>query len=1155
MKISRKHTLLYILTLFVGIAIGGFIPASAQVDSAIKFASNSKLSSGRWIQISVTSTGMHRISAAQLSQMGFSDPKAVKIYGYGGNRLSEELTAESVIDDLPQTPSIVTSDGLVFYAVGPQKWTETAEGSGRFTHSNNPYTLKGYYYLTDSRTDERVGAAASEYAAPTDASNASTSYREHTTHHLDNNSLGYSGFTFVGEDMKATPNVNFSIALPGVINETQIWAKVEGAAKTSATAYFTPTFTPAMSAMSGNGSITIFSSESNEYIRGRVASAEFVGNTGNADKLDVKVSFTGGGAVTRAFLHYVDVSYDRVLRFDAASKNFRLRTAKGALASATGSTAVWDVTNPLEPVAMRTTLIGNSAVWNNPAPGLREYAAFDPNGNLPGVTFERQINNQNLHALANADMVIFTLPDWIDAAERLAAYRRATSGLSVHVIDINYVYHEFSSGMPDAQAFRRLLKMLYNREGSTLQYALFFGRPIWDFRRVTGASTTGECAYPAMPSWQTVPSSDEFVNSYTTDDIYGFLTDGSTSEDRRAEMKIAVGRLPAISSSMAHAAVDKIIAHERSSKGEWRSKVVLVADASSDARSFMSQSDDMVKRMREVSPEGLFPGTGFGLTEQKIYLDAYNINNGKSTGAINDLRSALDEGVAWLSYIGHASQTAWGGLGIMPYEYATSMSLRRKPMVIAGTCEYAQFDGPIICGAEGMWRNPQGPIAIIASTRPAAVSTNGNFMAAAARAFGRVRPDGRGLTLGEVAMYAKNELVSSTSTAARSNAARYVVIGDPAMPQVIPYNAVHLTTIHDLSEDKDLDFGGDTPPYIKGGSRIRFSGEVTDACGTPLPDFNGEISLTLYDAIYDVQTLAHDINAPYTMTLPGGKLAMSRAIVKDGKWEAEMQVPLEIANNNTPAALTMYALGYNNATDALGTSREFTVSGFTSIEADKQAPVIKSIYLNHPSFVNGQIVDASPTFYASMADNVSINLSSSGVGRGMTLKLDGDRTYSDLPGYFTPDFGASTSGAVSYPLRNLEAGEHTLTLTVWDTSDNMSQATISFMVDDSAAPGIIDVYTDANPASTSANFYITHDRPDKDVMIGIEIYDIAGRKIWTKTQKSYSDGNVSEPITWNLTTGGGSKVTQGVYIYRATLSMPNGESYSSRSRKLAVTAR
>jgi hypothetical protein len=190
---------------------------------------------------------------------------------------------------------------------------------------------------------------------------------------------------------------------------------------------------------------------------------------------------------------------------------------------------------------------------------------------------------------------------------------------------------------------------------------------------------------------------------------------------------------------------------------------------------------------------------------------------------------------------------------------------------------------------------------------------------------------------------------------------------------------------------------------------------------------------------------------------------------------------------------------------------------------------------------------------ASVSDNVGINVSLAGIGHQMTLTLDDNTTYTDVTHYYTPGTDERPSGTINYPLSDLADGNHTLKLRVWDTSGNSESETIEFYVMQNLAPTIYSVYTDANPASTSANFYITHDRPDCMVTVTVTVYDLLGRAIWAGSQTGMSDMFTSVPVTWDLTDYAGRRVNRGIYLYRAAISTDD-ETFETASRRIAVTA-
>ena len=1133
---------------------------SASGATAFQFADNSRLSSGTWYKIAVRASGAYCLTNEQIRQMGFSDPQNVKIYGYGGEQLNERLSPQFVIDDLPQSPSEVTERGVVFYARGPLAWSEaTSDVAG--AHHINPYSDVAYYFVTEN-SDER-NTPTRDGSSPSGGGLSGTNlFRENLVHHLELESPSSSGHVFIGESIKDNP-VTVGFDLPGLADE-ELAGKVNmrvstffhATASQRSVTFKVTTDSPAFT----GGSFSKSQSSVEGHVYGVIAKANYKsGAAFNASRLNVSVAMEANSVVDRANLHYIEVSYLRKLDMGGGvpSLNFSVRAPNAVMTSADASVRVWDVSDPCSYVQLNTSLDGDNLRWFYPAGNAwKRYVAWRPSDALPTPEVVGYVPNQNLHAVATPDMVIFTLPQWYKEACDLAAYRKQKQGLDVMVTNLDDVYNEFSSGVPDVQAMRRLLKMFYERPEQKLKYALFMGRPTWDYRRKTAKASLSECSGPVMPSWQDTLGLVEFNQSFHTDDVFGLLKDGALTmrQSGTDAMCIAVGRLPVTNREMAASAVNKIIEYERgtNTRSAWRGNVMYITDLSRNLIDFQTDAEAAVDALAWSSPgSSTKPGVGNALMPLKTYLDFYKLENGKSVKGLQVVKNKLQEGLAWLFYIGHSSQTVWGGVGIMPTSYVQSMSLRRKPIVVSASCHYSQIDGPSLSGAEMMWRNLQGPIAVIGTTRSASIYQNGEFVKYLSGNIGLSHPFGRALTVGEVFQNAKNDFSNCYEIKV------FMLLGDPAMVQAVPSYAVELNSLLDVTDGADKAIGSQQqPPYLEGGSHIRLEGSVITTGGTPLDDFDGEVEVVLYDSKTDMTTLAQDANVSETRTyeVQGPVLSKGRAAVRDGKWILDMLVPADIANNNRAGFISMYAVDARGERDALGSFSDFTISGFKPETTDDTAPVIDTMYLNRPDFSDGTTVDANPTLFAHAYDNLGINLGSGSVGHTMTLTLDGYRVLSDLVEYFKPDFASTSGGSLAYPLRNLAGGAHTATLTVYDNTGNSVSRTVQFWVDDTAAPSLIDVYA-LSPASNETLFYVTHDRPDKDVDVEIEVFDLGGRRVWVGDKRVYSEGNMTEPISWDMTTNAGARVSAGIYVYRASVSMPDGEKYTSESRKLAVKGR
>ena len=120
--------------IFLALALCSQLAASAF--SSNKYASTSRLASGKWVKIALTKSGMYQITYDQLAEMGFSDPSKVKVYGHGGSLMSELLDGNA-IDDLQQVAIGRSNNKIYFYANGLVKMTlnTNKKGSGDIDRS------------------------------------------------------------------------------------------------------------------------------------------------------------------------------------------------------------------------------------------------------------------------------------------------------------------------------------------------------------------------------------------------------------------------------------------------------------------------------------------------------------------------------------------------------------------------------------------------------------------------------------------------------------------------------------------------------------------------------------------------------------------------------------------------------------------------------------------------------------------------------------------------------------------------------------------------------------------------------------------------------------------------------------------------------------
>ncbi len=1102
------------------------------------YASSSVLSEGKWVKISVEQTGLHLLTTSELRAMGFQDLSKVRIYGYGGRRIPDRFSIDNYIDDLPIVRSATTQRGIVFYAVGVD--TKTYSDGYYFYHTLNPYSTKGYYFITES--DEPSPSFPEEGLDP--GNDYTTSFIEGLRHEVDQTSPAESGHLLLGEDFRLTRSRTFTFRLTDVVPESEVWTRTSLFAKTNSAP---ATFTFSANGQALDNLATDRIDPTSEYGNECISYHTF---RADSETLNLNITCSYSGSVSVIALDNISVCYERSLTMPSAGTlMFSTDGRTPLLANATSDTRVWDVTDPQNIIAIKTSAVSGGVAWTSEYTGLRTYAAWNQSASFLSASKVGSVSPQNFHGRSTPDMVILSHPDLMSQAERIAdLHRNGTENLDVLIVTPETVYNEFGSGTPDINAIRRMLKMYYDRSGSSddsgenrsLKYFLLMGGVTFDHRALTDAIRQSSNTY--LPTWQTDGSLSE-NSSYSSDDIYSFLEDNSGVQTDRDKLCIAVGRVPARNLSSAKVFTDRLLSYANTPiEGEWRSRVALLAD-DEDQGEHLDQTETLEQAMRSNH-------SGTNITFHKVYLDSDEKLGGVTVNARSKLHRLLNDGVVWWNYIGHASLRELSGEGVMTLSDVTNLYLKHPTFFYGATCSFLHWDGTELSGLEMLAMSESGGvIGGISAVRPVFITRNGVLSEAMGQELFDRDTDGKFRPVAEVMRRAKNK-VSDT------NKLRYVFLGDPAMRLATPENMVTLDSVGDLSTESDeADY-----PVIPSLSPTTLKGRVTDFDGNLLADFNGYISLTLYDAERSFTTYGRTKNGGYddaavrNFDEQGDRIYAGRAKVTDGLWETTVILPAEIADNYRPATLLMFAQNDGSTLSAGGVSRSLYAYGLAEDAiSDDNPPVIEQIYLNHETFESGGTVNSTPMLIARISDDNGFNLSSSGIGHMMSIRIDETTNLTDVSGSFTPDADGTPAGTINYSLPELTAGNHSALLKVWDIAGNSASSTVEFFVDPNAAPKIFELYSDANPARTEANFYVIHNRPEAMLTVKIEVFDINGAYIWGTTSSGRSDMYSSSPVNWNLTDHSNNRVAHGIYIYRATVSESDSGATSSQTKRIAVS--
>lgn len=1133
-----KRIYIYFL-LFLGAMVSGTLTSAAF--PADTYASRSVLADGNWVKLSVTEDGMYRLTPKMLGQWGFNDPQKVRVFGYGGKRMDDVLKASTFRDDLTQTATKVLSDGsVVFFAHGSKT---VSVNNGHYSEMQNIYSKAGYYFVTED-VDGKLGKYEAPEKGMAGASEPQTSFTALSQHELDRTGPGEVGPQLMGEDFRYTPTRKFTLKTPGIVPESKVKYECHFAAKVFQTAevHFaangeatTPTNGNTIRAMIKDGHSWAYSS----FIRGTFPE--------KGENVEMTVEFRSSSVVYGAWLDYLALSYERKLALPKDGwLGFRL-DGGGYSLEASGDVTLWDVTDPAAVKSVQFSRDGNNVSFTT---DKGYYVAFNESSKFDSPQVLGILPNQNLHGMEEVEMVIFAPAAYLKEARRIEVlHTRTPENMKVATVDVEQVYNEFSSGAPDIAGLRNFLKMLYDRgaeKGTPLKYALLIGRATYDNRRI--AEESKNLNFPTLPAWYTSERTSSLNENevWGTDDYLGSLEDGAGKVVYDDELSIAVGRIPAMSLSMLRTYIDKLYAYvDKSKAGTWKNHIMLMAD-DEEGGTFLDDMEYYSKNLNDNSSDQYI--------FQKVYLDAYTFSGGQYPQARKDMFRNFDEGVAWWVYSGHANDHSMTGEKQFTFTDINSMYLRNVPFLTAFTCEFLKWDGNNESAGEILFNERYGgTIGVVSATRPAYITYNGYLSDSFARALKLRDEQNRLLTAGQIYRHAKNNIFDRDKTkpsrVKNNNRLRYVFLGDPAMRVTTPSRKIAVDSLGGTPT------GGEDFPVVAAKQNVVIKGKVLDLEGNADNSFTGVLSVELFDAETSKSSNGRGEGKVQPFEAHGDKLFAGNSKVVNGEFSITVPMPGNIADNYRPAALNVYAVSDDGKEEAISVFTDFYIHGYDdTVEADTIAPKIESFYMNHEGFAAGNQVHSSPMVLAKISDNVGINLSNTGVGNSMAILIDGKETFSDASFYFTPSYDGSPSGELRYPISYLTDGEHTIRLRVWDTSGNFAEAETSFKVKDGLAPDIYEVYTDANPASVDANFYLRHNQPDCQATVTVTVYNLLGQPVWSGTQSGKSDMFLTTPVYWNLCDDHGRRVPRGIYVYNATITT-DGAQYRSKSKKIAVTAR
>ena len=1121
------------------------------------FVSNSVLrdGSGSWYKIAVQKDGIYKIDKNFLISCGVNtsnlNPSHINIYGNGDGVLPE-LNSLPRTDDLAKNSIYIQGDSdgsfdngdyILFYGLGPHRWD--AIGTTEFDRKTNPYSENSSYFINinSNETPQRIQTLAE---IPDVATFNIASYDSYDCYENDLVNLVGGGQRWYGElfDIELEKTFNFSI--PNI--------------DTSALKFKAFLATNAVSAAgtsqkySINGQVLLdasLPSTSVDFVR----SAKSFSLLNPPSNIPLKISITRNSPSVITYLDRIVINTRRKLVFFGTQFGFRNLTnsspgiANYSISSFPANGFVWDVSDRHNPKKITGSLFGSTFSFKTDYV-YKEFVASN-GSSFYTPTAVGEVSNQNLHGLEPAQLLMVTHPDFLSQANRLADLHRS-EGLTVHVVQPEQIYNEFSSGAPDACAIRMFAKMFYDRgalnPSSRPKYLLLFGDGTYDPKNRLPNNNNFILTYQ-------VENSENHISALVTDDFYGMLDDNEaiTAADL---LDIGIGRILASNSTQARQQVDKIEHYmkngsnlfanstisccleenEDSTFGDWRLNYVQIAD-DEESGYFINQdtepqSADVKQNHREMNCD-------------KIYLDAFQqettAGGQRYPEVYNAINDRVQRGQLIVNYVGHGGEVGLAEERVVTIPQINDWNnINRLHLFVSATCEFTKYDDPSrVSAGELAALNPKGAsIALMTTTRSVFFGVNSSTGRAFYQHVFDRETDGTPLTFGEIVLRTKNSSGNS------DNKRSFTLIGDPALKIALPRMKVFTDSINGTSSQLEID-------TMKALSLVQVKGHITDQNGLLIPNFNGVLIPTIFDKVKKFKTLGQDQLSPQIeYELQRNIVYKGKASITNGYFDFSFVVPKDIALNIDYGKISYYA--YSSTTDAYGYDTNFRIGGINPNGInDNQGPQI-DVFMNDLDFVNGSITDETPILLMKLFDENGINTVGNGIGHDIVAVLDGNSADPIvLNEYYSAELNSYKSGEIRYQMPSISPGKHSLDIKAWDVNNNSTSARIEFVVQEKKSPQLDKVYNYPNPFSTRTEFMFEHNQSCSFLDAQIQIYTISGKLVKTINKSIETKGFRVYGIDWNGLDDFGDQLAKGVYVYRLKIKNELGET-AEKTEKLVI---
>ncbi len=282
----------------------------------------------------------------------------------------------------------------------------------------------------------------------------------------------------------------------------------------------------------------------------------------------------------------------------------------------------------------------------------------------------------------NADMIVITIPDFMDDLEPYLEFKR-TEGWNPIAVSVADIYDEFNWGIHSPLAIKSFLRYANNAWGSHPEYAVLFGDAISNPQQAKRDTRIENIPTFYMQTYGWGAAEADYWYSLINGDDY--LPD------------INIGRIPCNDIEDLNTSLTKLINYGSGTNyGAWQNELITIAGF--DA-TFKTQSQSI---LRNTVPPGFMP--------TRIFIDRYSEGQ-IFWGDTDSLVEHWNQGKLLINFLGHGGGAVWADRSLFVRDDINYLDDNTPPAFVTSmTCFTASFAQTRGLGEVVVSESPAGAI-------------------------------------------------------------------------------------------------------------------------------------------------------------------------------------------------------------------------------------------------------------------------------------------------------------------------------------------------------------------------------------------------------------------------------------------------------------